>query len=284
MLSRIVFFIETMAPGLYIFCAFGLLVAARQLMLSQHELRIAEFELERELARKKQAGAITNFFGLIEVGLAVAAIAFVVAPTVRDDLSTGGDPGLPVQPTSAPFFTSTPGGNGGVGADGSPVSGGSIDELMQTVTAAARSGDSGPILLLTPIASATFVGTINPDVPKPSGCETADAQLEVPANGQVIFDSVEVRGVANTSNFAMYKFEMNGPSTGNQFAIVGGDRVSPVPQLGVLGQVPLTGFQPGLYQFRLSVFDNTSNLRASCTVTVEVREHPPTPTPPGGQP
>ncbi|MEP7285699.1 MAG: hypothetical protein ABI947_08025 [Chloroflexota bacterium] len=279
-MSRIVFLIESIASGLYILCAVGLLFSSWRVMQARQELRYAEFELARELARKKQAQAITLTVGLIELILAVYAVSTIVAPTVRGDLialNTGGPVNVP---TNAPFRTSTPGGSGAVIPGNSGA--GSIEQLMASVTAAAMANDGGVQLLATPTVSPTFVGTINPDVGAIKGCDTPNAQLEVPANGQVIFDSIEVRGVANTPNFALYKFELSGPSTGNAFTPYGGDKTSPVLQNGVLGQLALSAFQPGLYQFRLVVFDNTNALRASCMVTVEVRERPPTATLPGG--
>jgi hypothetical protein len=286
-MSRVIFFLENIAPGLYALCAIGLIFAAYQFMSSQHDLRIAEFELRREFARKKQANAITMFLGMIEVALAILAISAIIAPTMREDIASGLYGNAPiVQPTSMPFYTSTPGGSGlVVGLDGSAVPGGvgSISDLFLTVTAQAQSG-SGPQLLITATASPTFVGTINPDMPPAKGCDTADATLQIPANGQVIFDSIEVHGTANTTNFAMYKFELSGPSTGNVFVPYGGDKISPVLQPGVLGQLALNAFQPGFYEFRLAVFDNTNTLKASCTVNVEVRYRPPTATPPGGAP
>lgn len=272
-MSRIVYFVENIAPGLYLLCALGVLLSARLLMLSRGELRIAEFELEREIARRRQAAAITRTLGLIEVILAVYAIANVVAPTLRNDVLPG-NPAANAGPTSGPFYTSTPGGSGGNIA---------IEAMMASVTAARLNNDAGPAILVTPTISPTPVGTIIPDVPKPLGCDTPDATLEVPANGQVIFDSLTVIGTAKTSNFSLYKFELNGPSTGNSFTPYGGDRTSPVVNKGTLGQLALGAFQPGTYQFRLAVFDNTNALKASCTVTVELRVRPPTATPPGGK-
>src|SRR5258707_7272533 len=127
MLTRVVYFIENIAPGLYLLCAFGILLSSRSLMLSRGELHAAEFELEREFARRKQANAITQTLGLIEVILAVYAIAHVIAPTIRSDILPAGSP-VNAAPTNAPFFTSTPGGNG---KDAS--SGGVIASLMLTV-------------------------------------------------------------------------------------------------------------------------------------------------------
>src|SRR5258706_15296675 len=157
-MTRALFFIESISNGLYLLVAVGVLLSSWQIMASGQELRIAEFELERELARKKQAGAITRTLFMVELLLAIYAIATVVAPTVRDDLTT-----VPLGPaavaTNVPFYTSTPGGNGGAGTLGA----GSIADLMGSVTAAAH--QEGPKLLTTLTASPTFVGTINPDVP-----------------------------------------------------------------------------------------------------------------------
>src|SRR5216683_6196492 len=176
-MTRIVYFIENIAPGLYLLCAFGVLLSARLLMVSRGELRIAEFELEREIARRRQAAAITRTLFLIEVILAVYAIANVIAPALRNDVLPG-DPLRSAGPTTGPFYTSTPGGSGGNSA---------IEAMMASVTAERINNDSGQPILATPTISPTPVGTINPDVPKPLGCDTPGATLEIPANGQVIF-------------------------------------------------------------------------------------------------
>jgi hypothetical protein len=266
-----VYLIERLAPGLFLVCAAGLLFWLRGLFIARRRLSVAEFELEREMAEAQHARAVTWVLGIIEVGLAVGAIAFVVAPTLRADLLTGGGPAAPVAPdTAQTFATSAP----GEGAGG--------ESLMLTVTAQALAGDQGQRLLLTPEASPTPVGTILPGYPTPVDCSTPQVSLLIPAPGQVLFDSVTVVGTASIPDFAFYKFELSGPSTGGAFAPILGERTSPVPEQGVLGQLPLSPFQPGDYDFRLAVFDSTGTLRASCTVRVLIRERPPTPTPPGG--
>jgi hypothetical protein len=211
---------------------------------------------------------------MIEIALTVAAIAFVVAPTLRTDLTASG---APVQNSdngaATPFITSTPGGDGS-----------NIAALDATNTAAAIAAGGGPVLLLTAVASPTSVGTIIPGYPTPSDCNTDQAWLEIPAPGQVLFDSVEVIGKANVPDFAFYKFELRGPSTGGEFAPILGQQTTPVTEKGTLGLLPLSPFQPGDYTFRLTVFDKTGALKASCSVQVNIRERPPTPTPPGGAP
>lgn len=280
-MSRVVFFIEQIANGLYLICAVGLLFAVRSFFISRRELWAAEFELEREQAQRRQASAITWTLGLVEIVLAIYAVATVVAPTLRNDVVSpgGASSGVPDQP----FITSTPGGQGQLFNDqGTPIGNDSVGAMMLTVTAAVQNADGGPKILATPTISPTPVGTIIAGDPPPQGCDKTDAQLEVPANGQVLFDSVAVIGTAQTENFAFYKFEVNGPSTGGAFTPVGGDKNSPVQSKGVLGQLALSPFQPGTYLFRLAVFDSKNALRAQCVVTVHIRERPPTPTPPGG--
>ncbi len=277
-MSKLAFFIEQIANGLYFICAVGLLFSIRSFLISRRKLWAAEFELEREFAFRQQANAITWTFGIIEIALAIFAIATVVAPTLRSDVIV--NPAVQNPIAEQPFVTFTPGGDG-LAADGTTQ--GNIDTMFLTVTAQVAAGQGGDLqILVTPTPAPTPVGTIIPGMPTPMGCSSAEAYLQIPANGQVLFDSITVIGTAQTANFASYKFEMNGPSTGNSFAPVGGDKTSPVPNVGVLGVLPLAGFQPGTYLFRLAVFDNTTASKASCTVTVILRERPPTATPPGG--
>lgn len=284
MVSKLVFLIEQLANGLYFGCAFLFLLAFRSLYISRRELWAAEFELEREQAQRRQANAITSLLAIIELALAIYAIAAIIAPTIRNDVVNTNPNAVANANVDVSIITSTPGGDGVlVNASGTPLGSDSIQSMMLTVTAAFLAGDgNSPAFSLTATPLPTLVGTIIAGMPPPVGCDKPDAQLQIPANGQVLFDSVTVIGTANTNNFASYKFELSGPSTGNSFTPVGGDKTSPVADKGVLGQLALSPFQPGEYEFRLTVFDITHALKASCTVTITIRERPPTNTPPGG--
>jgi uncharacterized protein (DUF983 family) len=264
-MSSIVYFIERIATGLYLVCAALALFFFRRWLKGRQRLADAEFELEREMARDQQIRAVTWVIGLIQVGLAVYAVANVIAPTLRQDLLNTGIP----TPEIVTEFTPAP-------------SGEIIAQIEQTATEQARLGNAGPGLAQTPLPTATSVGTIVPQTDEVVGCESPDAQLQIPVHGLVVWDSITVVGTADTVDFAFYKFEMSGPSTGNTFAPVGGDRTTPVTEVGVLGQLSLAPFQPGTYDFRLVVFDNTSTLRAWCQVRLFVQLRPPTATPPGG--
>lgn len=281
--TRIALFIQTIQVLLYILGALALLISMRSFIISRHDLRIAEFELERELARRKEANAVTRTLAFVEVLLAIFAIANVVAPSLQLEPLNPDNPalgGIAPQPTFAPFYTSTPGGNG-IEASGTPGAAGAdvIANLLASASAQPIGSNNQNQILSTPTLAPTLVGTINPDAPKALGCDTPGATLEIPANGQTIYDSLTIRGTANVQNFSRYKFELSGPSTGNAFTPFGGDKTSPVPSLGTLGQLNLNAFQPGSYQFRLAVFDTTDTLKASCTVNVELRARPATATP-----
>ena len=264
MVNRIAYFIESVANALFILCTVGLLFALRSLMVSRRELHNAEYVLDREHAQYRQANAITWTIGVIEIALAIFAISHVVAPTLRNDAV----PGATVTVNGAqPFYTSTP-----------PLS----TDSGIVLTAEAKNVDTGPQVQSTATNAPTAVGTIKPDVPQAVGCDKPGATLQIPANGQVLFDSVTVIGTANTANFAYYKFEISGPPTGNSYAPITGNKTTAVTQTGVLGQLALGSLPRGTYLFRLTVFDNTNKLQASCAVTVILQAlstSTPTPTP-----
>jgi hypothetical protein len=280
MIHQIVFFIEQIANGVYLLLAIGVLANLRSLMQARRELVNAEFELERELASRRQAGAITRALAALEVILAIYAIAHVVAPTLRSDVAPP-----PGQTISEPgvFVTVPPAQATLVDAQGTPLAAENVDSSFQTLTARPPEG-AVVAAIASPTVSPTPPGTIIPGAPAPVGCDrpkdrAPDAILDVPANGQVLFEAITVRGIANAANFSRYKFEISGPSTGNAFTPFGGDKTSPVKDSGVLGQVSLLAFEKGTYLFKLAVFDSKDQLKASCTVTVYLQVHPATATP-----
>jgi hypothetical protein len=81
-------------------------------------------------------------------------------------------------------------------------------------------------------------------------------------------------------DFAFYKFEISGPTTGGNFASLQ-DHTQTVPEIGDLGQFVPSFYEPGLYQFRLSVFDITNTMGPSCTINIYVSAPIPSATPLG---
>ncbi len=264
---NLVFFVEQIAPGLYILCGLGILWWGVAYFRARQALAGAQFELERELGQYRVKNAITGIVVSIELGLAVVALATVVAPTLRAH---------PPQITSAitgpeetPFVTAVPGALPGSGTDvPSFAEGAVIPELESELNLQP---------FATPTLTPTPVGTIIPDVPPPIGCDTPDAQLIIPANGMVVFEALTIIGTANTTDFAFYRFELNGPSTNNSPAKLS-EYTIPVVD-GALGQIVPSLLIPGEYRFKLAVFDITNTQRASCELTIIISEPIPTPTP-----
>jgi hypothetical protein len=265
-MTAVVYLIEQTAVGLYILIGLGILVTLRRWARARQDYRATQFELEREIFRYKGANALTLIILLIEFALVVLGVQQVVAPTVRHaEEANGGldqrdvalNDGFAPSPTPPVVdFNAAP-------IDASGVTIGE-QEVVQVVA--------------TPTLTPTPVGTILPNPTPVSGCDTPNATLQVPANGMLVFEPVNVLGTAFTDNFAFYRFELNGPQTFGSFAIIR-DYDQPVPNLGELGQFVPSFYQPGDYQFRLTVFDITNTLKAACTIHIRISEPIPTPTP-----
>lgn len=265
MLTRIVFLIEQIAPGLYLLLGVGLLLSLRAMVRARHGLRSTQFELERGMARSDRSTAATSALLLLEALLIVLGMQRVVAPYLRTteafdiQIAQIAEDGIYIPPTPRPAA-------GGVVIDTSGVILG-------------NQGDSN-IIIVTPTLTPTPVGTIVPNSPAPVGCDTPNATLEVPANGQIVFGPTIIRGTAYGENFAFYKFELNGPSTLGSYAPIT-QYTSPLETLGDLGQFVPSPYQTGEYRFRLIVFDTTSSVIASCAVTIFISDPIPTATPLG---
>ncbi|HML24375.1 MAG TPA: hypothetical protein PKD09_22155 [Aggregatilinea sp.] len=255
-MNSLVFFVETISSGLYILCAAGILWMGARLLRARRDLALAQFKLEREQALVRRASAITLGGLLVEMLLSVWAISVFIAPEMRD-LRVGG--GTTSDIAAERFVTSTPAANAPLSLNTTPQSGSGSDEIFAT-----------------PAPTATLVGTIMPDAGDIVGCPADSANIEIPANGQLIFESTTVIGTASISNFAFYRFEIKQDVTGAEFAPIG-DYDQPVTN-GPLGDISPLNFAPGRYRFRVTVFDNTQWMRALCEITIFIGEPEPTPT------
>lgn len=260
MLISLVFLIEQVSNGLYILLGLAVLIFWRRWVRARGEYRATHYELEREIARYHQANAVTALILVLELILVVLGIQRVVAPTIR---STTNTVQFIAPLEDLPFYTPTPSTIGAVPIDPSGVEIGEDDPAQR--------------VLATPTLTPTPVGTIEA-APPAVGCDTPDATLQIPANGMVVFEPINVVGSASTANFAFYRFEINGPGTFGNFALLQ-QYTLPVSEIGDLGQFVPSFYDPGEYQFRLTVFDLTLAVRASCTVTIFMRRPLPTATP-----
>jgi hypothetical protein len=114
------------------------------------------------------------------------------------------------------------------------------------------------------------------------------AYIDVPVNGQVIFEVTAILGIATIADFGYYRFEIRDLAAGTDFAVIGGaqsDYTTPITARGgPLGSIIPQNFLPGEYRFRLVVFDRTGLPRATCEISIFISDPPPTPTPIGAGP
>jgi hypothetical protein len=261
-MEGLIYFIEQIASGLYIFIGLAIVLTVRRLLLARREYRSTYFELERDLARYRRANAVTLLVLLVEAALVVVGVQFVVAPTIRAQSPV--EQTIEIIAEDGVFNTPVPGRSENTQIDPSGVNL-TPDNLQLRV-------------LATPTLTPTPVGTIIPNAPDAIGCEDERAMLQIPANGMRVFEPITVVGTANVPDFAYYRFELKGPQTLGNFAFLA-EYTQPVPEISALGQFVPAFYEPGLYQFRVSVFDITNMLKASCTVNIDITDPIPTPTP-----
>jgi hypothetical protein len=261
-MSGIVFLIEQLSVGLYIAVIAGMVLLAYRWSNDRWAFRATQFELERDLAKYRSGNAMTGIILLFEAALVIAGVQYIVAPTLRRIEGTMAV--VDQIQTDIEFSTPTPGARSTVAFDEAGI-------IFEDVNPADE-------IVFTATPAPTPVGTIIANPPEIVGCESENATLQIPANGMRVFQITEVVGTAFTENFASYKLEIRGPSTFNNFATLEGS-ISPVEGLGSLGQFNPAPYEPGMYQFRVVVFDTTDTMRASCTVNIEIDEPQPTRTP-----
>jgi hypothetical protein len=234
---------------LYILLGLGALVYFVRWRRARHEYLDANFELVRDLAAEKQRRMFIRWFSMFLLAISVLLIQQVVVPIAllqQEAVVTGST----IEPT---FITPTLRSAGDVDI-GDLVGGGGEPQFTPTVT-------------LTPI------GTLVDGVLPAEGCDSPRANLQIPVNGLRVFETIQVIGTADTENFASYKLELRGPGTSNIYAVIS-ENTSAVADPGVLGQIVAMAFEPGDYQFRLTVFDSSNMLVAACMVNIIISTPP----------
>lgn len=230
----------------YFFSALGILVGLRGLSFSRRQRKVAAYGLEKEAARNLRRRSL-NILGtmLVLVG-AVYALTNIIVPGLDETQPL--DVGLDVTPGApAPAQASS-------GPTRRPL-------LFPTVTptfgVVAQDGGVVP----TPAV------TLDPSSPS-LGCEIVGATISQPLPGEVVSGQVEVHGEANILNFAAYKFEVSGPTTGGAWATVGNFTV-PVAS-GFLGNWDATSLEPGSYRFRLVLVNTSGNFLEPCVIPITI--------------
>jgi hypothetical protein len=254
---------------IYILCGLGLLWYMSNLMRARVILRQAMFGLEKEKGLRLQSTAVT-FVGVLAT--IVAVVAYVntqIAPTLPAEMLKPPTPTPNVFAT--PLVSPTPLGSP------QPPAATPTPPIVPTVTL--RSPDQGAAApaaevraTLTPQVERTTPGGDEAEAPAPAapvppaaGC-SPQINISSPAHGSAISGNTTFNGSATAADFAFYKLEANGPETGGIWAsIIGGTIERPV-ETGFLGAATMSAWTPGVYSFRLTVVDLTSNEVGQCTI------------------
>ena len=261
-MTAIIALIDQVAIGIYFLIAAGILFALRRYLIHGEEYRASYFELERDLARYRRINALTLIVFLIELAIIIVGIQLVVVPELVDErrlqellAETRAEDGI--------FETPLP---------AQPAADLGIDPV-----ALPRSVDTSGQVQATPLPTPTAVGTIIPADP-PVGCQSPEAQLQIPGNGMRVFQPVPVVGTVYTDQFSYASVEINGPSTRGNFQLID-DQLTEVREPAEFSLFVPAGYEQGEYQFRLMVYDITNALKASCLVHIYISDPLPTLTP-----
>jgi hypothetical protein len=260
------YLLDWLALPLYILMAVVIIYQGWQFLRARQQVRASFFQLERDLAGNRQADAVTTIiialqFCILLAGVKLQAVPYLESERDLDALVAQQQVG---QVVDGPFETLTvpPVGEGGLDLEvGTPPGGVSDVGFVPTPT-------------LTP----TPVGTIIANPPAISGCVDDHANLEIPANGMIVFYPTTVRGTAFTDNFSSAKLEIRGPSTNDQYVVVD-TIINPILQMSEFSEFLPSTYEPGRYEFRLTVFDITNTMVASCMVNIYITDPPLTATP-----
>ncbi len=120
-------------------------------------------------------------------------------------------------------------------------------------------GAATPMANVTPISNDEFDNI---------GCQNPDATILFPEDGSSISGVIEVRGTANISNFAFYKFEFMPVTPGAVWRAVSAG-TGPIVE-ATLGTWDTSLVDPGEYAFRLVVTDTEGNAPFPCVIRIKV--------------
>lgn len=254
--------IDQVAIGFYFLLAAGILYSLRRVLVHGAELRSSYFELERDLARYRRQNALTAVILLLELAIILAGVQAVIVPELLRDQQID----ALVAEVAAEFDTFE-----------TPVPGQPAANLGIEPVPLPRSADQVAQIRATPLPTPTPVGTIIPSDP-PSGCDSPQAQLQVPGNGMRVFQPIPVVGTLYADQFSYATLEISGASTLGAFQVIA-DQAVEVRERAEFSQFVPAGYEAGEYQFRLMVFDITNSLQAHCLVHIYISDPLPTITP-----
>ena len=250
-----VFFVQLLAnyAGLiYLGCVIGIIFYFREIIAARQDLHKSLYSLEREAA----GGRVVRGLLLIVLFGAIAIATYVLATVVAPQLPVEGANGTPTPALLELTYTPTP-------------------TLQATPTRTPKPptpvATIAPAENATPLSPTATPGPTTPPLPA-AACSDPNVQLTAPVPGQTFSVDIQLRGTADTPNFAFYKFTLKGPVTGDVEKTVG-DVVRTPRRNDVLGSISVAPLlaQPGVYIVGLVVVDNTGNEYPHCTLPIVVQ-------------
>jgi hypothetical protein len=226
----------------YIGLAAGAAIYLRALLRANRLLHSTVFGLEREQLYARRSAAFSMLFICLFLAVTFYIVLHLIVPAMQ------------AQPRPS---RSTPGVLFTLSAPTGPA--------LVAPQATLSPEQITSIALGTPLPTATATPAL---LPAGAGCENPSATLTAPAFGQSVAGPVEVKGTANIADFAFYKLEINGPSTGGNWQTLSAGSAPVVD--GVLGQWDSSIYIPGNYNFRLVVYDASGNWPPPCVVPINI--------------
>lgn len=234
---------------IYFVCALGAVWYLMEFVRGQRGLRRAAFSLERENSLRTRNNAAL----LLLVFAAVTGVVLYTNVLIR--------PNLPVTLLRPPTPTPDPF-NAVVGTPVPRLTRLTLPTATPIIapTATLRSRIEG-----VP-GGAAASGPVEAEVEAIRlGC-TERIDIGQPVSGGTVSGGVSVFGSAVDPAFAFYDLEINGPQTADDWVSLLANTFNQPVTNGFLGGSNLEGWRSGVYQLRLTVYDNAGGPVGQCTI------------------
>lgn len=245
---------------IYILCGLGFVWYLSQYLRARTMLRRAMFGLEREKGQTIRRRAITFVLICIALASLVTYVNLEVAPMLPPEILK--------PPTPTPNIFATP------LSSPTPVEALATATLAiaPTVTLPSIDNNTPPTVSGAEIGDQpTSVGpttTPTPDFALAS-C-TPDINISAPPNNAVASESLTFFGSATADDFRAYDIEALGPQTeGTWESLLDGGLPTPTTN-GILATVDISGWEPGIYLFRLFVVEGNGAESGQCVIQISV--------------
>ena len=261
MIQRFYAFLVLNDVWILFLCVLGVIWYLIQWANRQQEYRRSSFQLERERAANERNSALLYLLIFVGVIGLIGWVNWQVAPTLPSELLIPPTPTLrPVNPTLE-----------GIG-------------LTPRATPTPRKAFPTPTPIIAPTATLRYPTFDDGSaVPAPNqellveaiveGC-TGGVAINDPASGTILSGGISLFGSAESPNFNYYQIDIRGDQTNNDWIpLLDGVVNAPVPN-GFLGSANLYNWQTGIYQIKLTVFNNDETMAGSCLIQIGISNDP----------